>query len=497
MDSKEKQRLKKFIRQLEQIRGRHTELVSVYVPAGYELVKIIQHLQQEQGTAENIKSKENRKRVIDSLERMIRHLRLFKRTPENGLAAFAGNISETESKVDIEVFSIEPPEPINTRLYRCDQLFVLDILREMMDTKDIYGLIVLDNREANIGLLKGTAVTEILSMTSGVPGKIKAGGQCLMPGTAVEINKSMKEICSIKRGDVLSSYDFKKKKFIFSECTDAWRVKKKDILEIITEDGNNIQSSEDHTFFIKGNKQKLAGELTTKDFLLMIKGERLTPIKIDKINKLQKEAEMVDIEVKNKNFIANGILVHNSQQRFARLREIAAHEFYKRIGDAGNKEFLNKPEIKGVLIGGPGPTKETFFSGAYLNNEVKKKVLGLKDLSYTGDFGLRELVEKSQDLLAEAEVTKEKKLLERLFTALAKEPEKVAYGKEEVQQALEMGAVDMLFLSEDLEDYLIEAFQDLAEKTSTKVEIISLDIQEGQQLKELGGFAALLRFRIS
>ncbi|HLC57217.1 MAG TPA: peptide chain release factor aRF-1 [Candidatus Nanoarchaeia archaeon] len=363
MDSKEKTRLKKFIRQLEIIRGRHTELVSVYIPAGYELVKIIQHLQQEQGTAENIKSKENRKRVIDSLERMIRHLKLFKATPKNGLAAFSGNISESESKVNIEIFSIEPPEPVKTRLYRCDQAFVLDILKEMLDVKEAYGLIVVDNREANIGILKGTSITEIMSMTSGVPGKIKAGGQ--------------------------------------------------------------------------------------------------------------------------------------SQARFARLREIAAHEFYKRIAEAANKEFLNKPAIKGILIGGPGPTKETFFDGAYLNNEVKKKVLGLKDLSYTGDFGLRELVEKSQDLLAEVEVIKEKKLMERLFTALAKEPEKVAYGKEEVQQALEMGAVDLLFLSEGLEGYLIEAFTDMADKTSSRVEIISLDSQEGQQLKELGGFAALLRFRIS
>ena len=363
MDSKEKQRLKKFIRQLETIRGRHTELVSVYIPAGYELVKIIQHLQQEQGTAENIKSKDNRKRVIDSLERMIRHLKLFKSTPKNGLAAFAGNISESDSKVDIEVFSIEPPEPINTRLYRCDQTFVLDILKQMLDVKESYGLVVMDNREANIGILKGTVITELVSMTSGVPGKIKAGGQ--------------------------------------------------------------------------------------------------------------------------------------SQQRFARLREIAAHEFYKRIGDAVNKEFLNKPEIKGILIGGPGPTKETFFDGAYINNEVKKKVLGLKDLSYTGDFGLKELVGKSQELLAEAEITKERKLLERLFTALAKEPEKVAYGKEEVKQALEMGAADLVFISEDCDEYLIEAFQDLADQTGATTEIISLDTTEGQQLKELGGVAALLRFRIS
>src|SRR3989344_2774624 len=357
MDSKQKQKLKKFVRQLEQIRGRHTELVSVYVPSGYDITKIIQHLQQEQGTAENIKSKENRKRVIDSLERMIRHLKLFKQTPPNGLAAFAGNISDNESKVQIEIFSIEPPEPINTRLYRCDQTFVLDILRNMMETKEIYGLVVMDNREASIGVLKGTQITEIMSMTSGVPGKIKAGGQ--------------------------------------------------------------------------------------------------------------------------------------SQARFARLREIAAHDFYKRIGDAVNKEFLNKPEIKGILIGGPGTTKDNFRDGAYINNEVKKKILGLKDLSYTGEFGLRELVEKSQDLLAEVEVIKEKKLMNKFFTMLAKEPEKTTYGRLQTKKALEYGAVDLLLLSENLDDKTTDEFMEIAEKFNTKVEIISTETKEGNQLKELGRIGAI------
>ena len=48
MDVKKRQKLRKFLKELEGIRGRHTELVSVYVPAGYELIKIIQHFQQEQ-----------------------------------------------------------------------------------------------------------------------------------------------------------------------------------------------------------------------------------------------------------------------------------------------------------------------------------------------------------------------------------------------------------------------------------------------------------------
>src|SRR3989338_6396465 len=117
MDKRKVQKLKKFIKELEAIKGRHTELVSVYVPQGYDLIKIIQHLEQEQGTATNIKDKNNRQRVIDSLEKMIRHLRLYKRTPENGLAAFSCNASINESKVDIKVWSIEPPSPIQTRLH--------------------------------------------------------------------------------------------------------------------------------------------------------------------------------------------------------------------------------------------------------------------------------------------------------------------------------------------------------------------------------------------
>src|SRR3989338_6271357 len=152
MNQKQRIQLRKLINELASIRGRHTELVSVYIPAGYDLIKVIQHLEQEKGTASNIKDARTRKNVIDSLERAIRHLRLYKKTPENGLAVFAGNASENESKIDIRVWSIEPPGPLNTRMYRCDQTFVLDILKEMLDTKEMFGLIVLDRREASIGI---------------------------------------------------------------------------------------------------------------------------------------------------------------------------------------------------------------------------------------------------------------------------------------------------------------------------------------------------------
>ena len=124
--------LKKFLKVLENFKLRHSELVSVYVPQDYDLNKIINHLAQEQGTASNIKSASTRKNVTDALERMIQHLKLFKKTPASGLVVFSGNVAQREGQQDFKVWSIEPPVPLRTRIYRCDKAFVLDILREVL-----------------------------------------------------------------------------------------------------------------------------------------------------------------------------------------------------------------------------------------------------------------------------------------------------------------------------------------------------------------------------
>jgi len=362
MNTKDKLGLKKIIRELSQVRGRHTELVSVYIPAGYDINKIIHHLQQEQGTAVNIKDARTRKNVIDSLERAIRQLRLYKRTPTNGLAVFAGNASTNESKINIEVWAIEPAVPINQRIYRCDQTFKTDILQEMLEEKYVYGLIVIDRREATLGLLKGTRVEVVQSFSSGVPGKFRAGGQ--------------------------------------------------------------------------------------------------------------------------------------SAQRFHRLIEGLAKEFYKRVADACNKNFLQmKTELRGILVGGPGPTKEDFLH--QLNQELKDKLLVVQDLTYTDESGLRDLVEKSEDVLAEESIIEEKKIMEKFLETLGKDSDKVTYGKDSVREAIKIGAVETLLLSESLDEYEIEGLTDEAEEKGGKVKIISIDTREGQQLKELGSVAAILRYRLS
>jgi peptide chain release factor subunit 1 len=266
--------------------------------------------------------------------------------------------------VDIEVFSLEPPVPVTTRLYRCDQNFVLEPLEAQLDANVVYGLIVLDKREATVGLLKGSYIEKLFNLTSGVPGKYKTGGQ--------------------------------------------------------------------------------------------------------------------------------------SSARFARLREQAAKEFYHRIADVCNKEFLEKKELKGIIIGGPGHSKNEFFDGDFLNNEVKKKVIGTKDVTYTDEIGLEYLVEISSDLLATEDVTSEKEALNKFFSTLSTEAKRVVYGLKDVEKALEYGAVQILIiLEEEIPDKKAEELEEKAANSGAETEIVTDETSEGKQFKNLGGIGAILRFPIS
>ena len=185
-----------------------------------------------------------------------------------------------------------------------------------------------------------------------------------------------------------------------------------------------------------------------------------------------------------------------SAPRFARLREEAIHDFYKRVGESANEEFFHKKELKGLLIGGPGPSKYDFVDGNYLHTELKQKVLGIKDLTYTEESGLHDLVDKCRDLLLQEHITHEKEVVEKFLETLGKNPEKAAYGKEQVEKALEYGAVQILLLSESLGDEEIEKYEEKALAIDAVVEIISVDTREGVQLRDLGKIGALLRFAV-
>lgn len=79
------------------------------------------------------------------------------------------------------------------------------------------------------------------------------------------------------------------------------------------------------------------------------------------------------------------------------------------------------------------------------------------DLCYTEEFGIRELLEKAAPLLKDVELMKEREAVQRFLKELIKEDGGLAcYGEKEVLEALMMGAVDTLIVSEELEKYKVK-----------------------------------------
>jgi peptide chain release factor subunit 1 len=229
-----------------------------------------------------------------------------------------------------------------------------------------------------------------------------------------------------------------------------------------------------------------------------------------------------------------------SQRRFERLIEIAAHEFFKKVGDIANESFLEEKDFKGILVGGPGATKEFFVEKNYLHHELKRKVIDLFDTGYTDEYGLRELVEKAEGALSDLDLIREKKLIQKLMNEIRKPDGGLSiYGEQAVLDAVKDGMIDTLLISDGLRKYkskyicpscgmvleevastkdkenknctkcqtqmtqensedIIETLSKLADDVGTKLELISSDSVEGDMLlKAFSGLAGILRFKIA
>ncbi|MEM2050882.1 MAG: peptide chain release factor aRF-1, partial [Thermoproteota archaeon] len=169
---------RRTLRELSEKRGRGTELISLYIPPGRRISEVMANLREEYGKASNIKSRTTRKNVQDAIVKVQQRLKLYDEAPENGLVIFCGAIpGETPGSENIEIHVIEPPEKITLSYYGCDDKFYVEPLKEMLEKKDKYLILSIDNSEATIALATGRNIDVKDELTSGVPGKTSKGGQ--------------------------------------------------------------------------------------------------------------------------------------------------------------------------------------------------------------------------------------------------------------------------------------------------------------------------------
>jgi len=176
---KQKYEFRKVIEELKEYRGSGTQLVTIYVPPERLISDVVAHVTQEHSEASNIKSKETRTNVQDALKSIKDRLKYYDtRPPENGMVLFSGAVDSGGGRTEMITEVLEnPPQPIQSFRYHCDAEFLTEPLEEMLTDKGLFGLIVLDRREANVGWLRGKRVDPVKSATSLVPGKQRKGGQ--------------------------------------------------------------------------------------------------------------------------------------------------------------------------------------------------------------------------------------------------------------------------------------------------------------------------------
>ena len=186
-----------------------------------------------------------------------------------------------------------------------------------------------------------------------------------------------------------------------------------------------------------------------------------------------------------------------SAARFERLTDEIAKEFYRRVSDHAKELFYGLDKLKGIFLGGPGPTKDDWLKEGQLLTVLQKKIVAIKDIGYTDEQGLLDLVESSKEELANEAITKEKKILDRFFTTLGGDQTKAAYGIEQVEKALTIGAVEVLIISTSFDKVVARDLEEKARNIAAETIYVSVDTTEGIQFSNLkGGVGAILRFAV-
>ncbi|KAJ2818463.1 translation termination factor eRF1 [Coemansia erecta] len=170
-------KMKKLIKSLAAARGNGTSMISLILPPRTQISQTSGMLATEYGTASNIKSRVNRLSVLAAITSTQQRLKLYSKTPPNGLVIFCGTILTEEGKEKKVNIDFEPFKPINTSLYLCDNKFHVEALEELLQADSRFGFIVMDGAGCLYGALSGNTREVLHQFSVELPKKHGRGGQ--------------------------------------------------------------------------------------------------------------------------------------------------------------------------------------------------------------------------------------------------------------------------------------------------------------------------------
>lgn len=142
-----------------------------------------------------------------------------------------------------------------------------------------------------------------------------------------------------------------------------------------------------------------------------------------------------------------------SALRFARLREEKRHNYVRKIAELAVQNYItnDKINVAGLILAGSADFKNDLNQSDLFDQRLQSKVIKVVDVSYGGENGFNQAIELASETLSNVKFVQEKKLIGKYFEEISQDTGKICYGVDDTLKALELGAVEVLIVYENLE----------------------------------------------
>merc|ERR1719460_2527977 len=142
-----------------------------------------------------------------------------------------------------------------------------------------------------------------------------------------------------------------------------------------------------------------------------------------------------------------------SALRFARLRMEKRHNYVRKVAELAVQMYItaDKPNVSGLVLAGSADFKSELHTSDMFDQRLARIVIKTVDVSYGGEIGFNQAIELSAETLGSVKLVQEKRLLQKYFDEISQDTGKYCFMVSDTLRALELGAVEILVVWENLD----------------------------------------------